>query len=75
MLPEPGYESVTVTCIRNTLGKSVKELNEKLAERHFMISNGYGRLAEQTFRIGHMGEWDLEGIKEILWHIDDIWGL
>jgi aspartate aminotransferase-like enzyme len=75
LFAEPGYESVTVTCVKNTLGKSVKELNEKLAERHFMISNGYGKLAEQTFRIGHMGEWDLEGIKEVLWHIDEIWGL
>jgi len=75
LFAEPGYESVTVTCVKNTLGKSVKELNEKLAERHFMISDGYGKLAEQTFRIGHMGEWDLGGIKEVLWHIDDIWGL
>ncbi len=75
LFAEPRYESVTVTCVKNTLGKSVKELNEKLAERHFMISDGYGRLAEQTFRIGHMGEWDLGGIKEVLWHIDEIWGL
>jgi aspartate aminotransferase-like enzyme len=75
LFAEPGYESVTVTCVKNTLGKNVKELNKKLAERHFMISNGYGKLAEQTFRIGHMGEWDLEGIKEALWHIDEIWGL
>ena len=75
LFAEPGYESITVTCVKNTLGKNVKELNEKLAERHFMISNGYGKLAEQTFRIGHMGEWNLEGIKEALWHIDEIWGL
>ena len=75
LFAEPGYESVTVTCVENTLGKSVKELNEKLAERHFMISNGYGKLAEKTFRIGHMGEWDVGGIKEALWHIDEIWGL
>ncbi|MCK4434722.1 alanine--glyoxylate aminotransferase family protein [Candidatus Bathyarchaeota archaeon] len=75
LFAEPGYESVTVTCIKNTLGKSVKELNEKLAEKHFMISNGYGKLAEQTFRIGHMGEWNLEGIKEVLQHINEIWGL
>lgn len=75
LFAEPGYESVTVTCVKNTLGKSVKELNEKLAERHFMISNGYGKLAEQTFRIGHMGEWDLAGIKDVLWHINEIWGL
>jgi len=75
LFAEPGYESVTVTCIKNTLGKNVKELNEKLAERHFMISNGYGKLAEKTFRVGHMGEWNLEGIKEVLGHIDEIWGL
>ena len=75
LFPEPGYESVTVTCIKNTLGKSVKELNEELAKRHFMISNGYGKLAEQTFRIGHMGEWNLEGIKEVFGHIEEIWGL
>jgi aspartate aminotransferase-like enzyme len=75
LFPEPRYESVTVTCIKNTLGKSVKELNEKLAERHYMISNGYGKLAEQTFRIGHMGEWDLAGIRDVLWNINDIWEL
>jgi aspartate aminotransferase-like enzyme len=75
LFAEPGYESITVTCIQNTIGKSVKELNEKLAERGFMISNGYGKLAEKTFRIGHMGEWDLKGIKEVLAVIDEIWEL
>jgi len=75
LFAEPGYESVTVTCVKNTLGKSVKELNEKLAERHSMVSNGYGKLAEKTFRLGHMGEWDIAGIKEVLWHIEDIWKL
>ena len=75
LFPEVGYESVTVTCVRNTLGKSVKELNEKLAERYYMISNGYGKLAEKTFRIGHMGEWNLAGIKNALEAIDEIWEL
>ncbi len=75
MFPEPGYESVTVSCISNTLGKNVKELNQKLAEKGFMISGGYGKMAEKTFRIGHMGEWTLEGIKEVLMLIDQIWGL
>jgi aspartate aminotransferase-like enzyme len=75
MFSEPGYESITVSCIQNTAGKSVKELNEKLAERGYVISNGYGKLAEKTFRIGHMGEWDLAGIKTVLANIDDIWGL
>jgi aspartate aminotransferase-like enzyme len=75
LFPEPGYESVTVTCSQNTSGRSVRELNEKLAERDYMISNGYGKLAEKTFRIGHMGEWNVAGIKEVLATIDEIWGL
>ncbi len=75
MFPEKGYESITVSCIKNTLGKNVKELNQKLAERGFEISNGYGALAEKTFRIGHMGEWTVAGIKEVLAAIDEIWGL
>jgi aspartate aminotransferase-like enzyme len=75
MFSEPGYESLTVSCVKNTQGKNVKELNAKLAEKCYMIGNGYGKLAEKTFRIGHMGEWDLKGIKEVLAIIDKIWGL
>jgi predicted phosphoserine aminotransferase len=75
MYPEPGYESITVSCITNTLGKNVKELNQILGERGFLISGGYGKMAEKTFRIGHMGEWNLSGIKEVLALIDELWGL
>ncbi|MCW4010621.1 MAG: alanine--glyoxylate aminotransferase family protein [Candidatus Bathyarchaeota archaeon] len=75
MFPEPGYESVTVSCVTNTQGKNVKELNQKLAERGLEISNGYGKLAEKTFRIGHMGEWTVAGIQQALDAIDEIWNL
>jgi len=75
MFPEPGYESITVSCIKNTLNKNFKELNQKLGEKGYVISNGYGKLADKTFRIGHMGEWNLQGIKEVTSLIDSIWGL
>ena len=75
MFPEPGYESITVSCINNTQNRNVKELNQKLAEKGYMISGGYGKMAEKTFRIGHMGEWNLSGIKEVIRLIDEIWGL
>ncbi|MCW4047161.1 MAG: alanine--glyoxylate aminotransferase family protein [Candidatus Bathyarchaeota archaeon] len=75
MFSEPGYESITVSCIQNTQGKSVKDLNAKLAEHGYVISNGYGKLAEKTFRIGHMGEWTLPEIKQVLAVIDEIWEL
>ena len=75
LFPEQGYESITVSCIKNTLGKSVNELNEKLGEKGFTIGNGYGKLKEETFRIGHMGEWDLSGIKQAIAAINEIWEL
>jgi aspartate aminotransferase-like enzyme len=74
MFPEAGYESITVSCI-NSHGKDVKGLNQKLAEKGYMISDGYGSLKEKTFRIGHMGEWTPDGIKELLATIDNLWGL
>ncbi len=75
MFPEPGYESITVSCINNILGKNVKELNQKLGEKGYLISGGYGKMAEKTFRIGHMGEWNVQGIKTVLDLIEEIWGL
>ncbi|HEQ78661.1 MAG TPA: alanine--glyoxylate aminotransferase family protein [Euryarchaeota archaeon] len=76
MFPEPGYESVTVSTINNTLGRSIGDLNKELAKRGYQISNGYGtKLKEITFRIGHMGEWNPTEVQSLLWHIEDIWGL
>jgi aspartate aminotransferase-like enzyme len=75
LFPEQGYESITVSCIKNTLGKNFKELNEGLGTKGFTIGNGYGKLADKTFRIGHMGEWNLTGIKQVLAAIEEIWKL
>jgi aspartate aminotransferase-like enzyme len=75
LFPEPGYESITVTCIQNNTEKNVQELTHKLAEKGYLISNGYGKLKEKTFRIGHMGEWTLPEIKKVIALIDEIWRL
>ncbi len=74
LFPEPGYESITLTAIRNTRGIDVPELNRRLAERGVVIGEGYGRLKNETFRIAHMGEIRPEDIKELLGWIDEILG-
>jgi aspartate aminotransferase-like enzyme len=64
-----GYESATVTCVSNTRGISVADLNRELGRQWAMISNGYGKLKEQTFRIAHMGdtqEWEIRGLLATL---------
>lgn len=65
LFAEEGFLSQTVTCVANTRGVSVAELNAELARQHVALSNGYGKLKEKTFRIGHMGdteEWELRGL-------------
>lgn len=75
VFPEAGYESITLTAIRNTRNIDVSGLNRELGKRGAVIGNGYGRLKNVTFRIAHMGEIRLEEIEELLGWIDEILGL
>ncbi len=75
LFPEPGLESVTLTCITNTKGISVADLNKKLAEKDMTLSNGYGDLKEKTFRIAHMGDLTMKDMKELITAVNEILGL
>ncbi|QLD85750.1 alanine--glyoxylate aminotransferase family protein [Natronomonas halophila] len=73
LYPEEGYESQTVTCVENTRGINVAETVEQVSEEYDMVfSSGYGDIGEESFRIGHMGEHDLESIKELTDAIEDV---
>jgi aspartate aminotransferase-like enzyme len=73
MFPEAGYESQTVACIKNTQGIDVAATIEEVSEEYDMaFSNGYGDIAEETFRIGHMGEHTVESVKELTDAIEDV---
>lgn len=67
--------SNTLTTIKNTKEISVGDLNKKLGELGFEISNGYGDLKDVTFRISHMADYTLDEVKELIGHIDQILGL
>lgn len=75
MLADERYASNTLTTIKNTRGINVGDLNKKLGERGFMLSNGYGALKEKTFRIAHMADCTLAEVNELLGHVEDILGL
>ena len=74
MFPEDGYESRTVACIENTQYIDVAATIDAVSEKYDMaFSNGYGStLGETTFRIGHMGEHDIESIKMLTDAIEDV---
>lgn len=72
LFPRPEYASNTLTTIRNTRNINVSDLNRKLGERGYAISNGYGDLKEATFRIAHMADATVGDIKELLAVTDEI---
>lgn len=75
MFAEEKFASNTLTTVKNTRGISVADLNKKLGERGFMISNGYGDLKEKTFRIAHMADTQPAELEELLKNIEEVLGL
>ena len=72
LFPNRKFASNTLTTVTNTRGISVGDLNKKLGEQGYMISNGYGDLKEKTFRIAHMADRQVNEIKELLDVIDTL---
>ncbi|KPJ57340.1 aminotransferase [Parcubacteria bacterium DG_74_2] len=72
LFSEKGYESPTVTVIKNNKGINVSSLIKKLGKRGFAIANGYRELREKTFRIAHMGDLTLTEIKELIRNINEV---
>lgn len=75
LFPKEEYASNTLTNIKNTREISVGDLNKELGKRGMVISNGYGKMKNLTFRIAHMAETTLPDIKNLLANIEDILGL
>jgi aspartate aminotransferase-like enzyme len=75
LFPDEKYASNTLTTIKNTRSINVGDMNKKLGEYGYMISNGYGDLKELTFRIAHMADANISEIREIISLIDKILGI
>ncbi len=66
------YASDTLTTVKNTRGINVAETIAAIQAKHNTIfGNGYGKLKEQAFRIAHMGDINLDDLRELLGWIDD----
>ncbi len=71
LFAEEGYRSPTLTTITNTRQIDVEALNAFLRERGMQISNGYGKLKGETFRIAHMGDLTPDEIEALLSALDE----
>src|SRR5438552_5046424 len=61
LFPEPGFESVTLTCVNNGAKPGgrvvdVAKLQQRVKDQGFLIDGGYGKIKGTTFRISNMGD-------------------
>jgi aspartate aminotransferase-like enzyme len=61
-----GDRSPTVTAIKLPAGLNAKDVREAITGRGFTVGGGYGQLSETTFRVGHMGDHSVDGVRRCL---------
>ena len=72
IFPEKGYESLSLTCGKNTRGVDIAKWIAWLKETHGAIfDGGYGKLKGQTFRVSHMGDETEKGMEELWGRLAD----
>ncbi|OUJ19015.1 Serine-pyruvate aminotransferase/archaeal aspartate aminotransferase PucG [Methanonatronarchaeum thermophilum] len=72
VFPASGYESESLTAVENTRDIDVGKLISRLKDKGYVISNGYGDLREETFRIGHLADRQPKEVTELLNIIEEI---
>ncbi|MCK4577581.1 MAG: alanine--glyoxylate aminotransferase family protein, partial [Candidatus Marinimicrobia bacterium] len=72
LFPEKGYESVTMTTIRNVRDWPVQDIYDVLETRGYRMDRGYGQIRGETFRIAHMGNVMPDDLEEYLSQFDAV---
>ena len=65
-----GARSVTVTTLRSG-GNDLAALLSRARERGILLGSGYGKTKGEVFRVGHMGEWTVAELNEVLSMLDE----
>jgi aspartate aminotransferase-like enzyme len=76
LFPEPGFESITLTCISNGARPGgrvvdVAKLQKLVKEAGFLIDGGYGKIKGTTFRISNMGDETDETMNQLYGALDE----
>ena len=72
LFPKAGYESVTLTCVKNNKNIDVSKLQKALKDKYkVLIDGGYGPIKGKSFRLAHMGDETVETVGQLHTMLDD----
>ena len=67
---DPAHASATVSALTPII--SATTIRAEMKKRGFTLGGGYGRWAETTFRIGHMGDIPVADLEAMLDALDEV---
>lgn len=67
-----GNRSPTVTCVAMPGGDGASAVVAEMLDRGWVIGGGYGKLAESTIRIGHMGDHTVDELNLLLAELGEV---
>ena len=75
LLPEAGYESISLTCLNNGARDGgtvvdVPKLQSAMKEKGILIDGGYGKLKGKAFRLSNMGDETEETMADLFAKLD-----
>ena len=65
-LPDAGRRSWAVSCLKVPTGKHGRSIAKALERDGWFIGSGYGKLKQETIRIGHMGDHSVDELVDLL---------
>ncbi|MEO1366359.1 MAG: aminotransferase class V-fold PLP-dependent enzyme, partial [Acidobacteriota bacterium] len=69
---DPSGASPTVSCLKPPAGITAPDLVKGLAESGITVGGGYGAWKPETFRIGHMGDVQLDDLTRLFDAIEEL---
>jgi predicted phosphoserine aminotransferase len=71
-LAPPQFRGPTVTAVKCPPGWTGPKVAAAVKQQGYEVATGYGRLKDETFRIGHMGDHTLDGLNGLLDVLSDV---
>jgi predicted phosphoserine aminotransferase len=71
-LAQPPFRGPTVTAVKVPAGWTGPQVAAAVKQHGYQIATGYGRMKDDTFRIGHMGDHTLNGLNGLLDVLTDV---
>jgi predicted phosphoserine aminotransferase len=66
LVKDRAFRSPTVTCVRCPPGLTGPQVAAAIRKHGFQIATGYGRMKDESFRIGHMGDHTVDRLEALL---------